>query len=141
VVVDYAHTPDALARTLATARQLCRGKLTVLFGAGGDRDRAKRPLLGAAARAADRIVLTSDNPRSEAPQAIVAQIAAGVGPHAALEQQLDRASAIRQALAQASDDDLLVIAGKGHEQTQQVGEQVTPFSDVAIVLQSDITAH
>jgi UDP-N-acetylmuramoyl-L-alanyl-D-glutamate--2,6-diaminopimelate ligase len=141
VVVDYAHTPDALARTLATARQLCRGELTVLFGAGGDRDQAKRPLLGAAARAADRIVLTSDNPRSEAPQAIIAQIAAGVGQHPSLEQELDRAKAIRLALERASDDDVLLIAGKGHEQTQQVGKSVTPFSDVAIVLQSDITAH
>jgi UDP-N-acetylmuramoyl-L-alanyl-D-glutamate--2,6-diaminopimelate ligase len=141
VVVDYAHTPDALARTLATARQLCRGKLTVLFGAGGDRDRAKRPLLGAAARAADSIVLTSDNPRSEAPEAIMAQIAAGIGPHAALEQELDRARAIRRALERASGDDLLVIAGKGHEQTQEVGQHVAPFSDVAIVRQSDITAR
>jgi UDP-N-acetylmuramoyl-L-alanyl-D-glutamate--2,6-diaminopimelate ligase len=141
VVIDYAHTPDALVRTLATARQLCRGKLTVLFGAGGDRDRAKRPLLGAAARVADRIVLTSDNPRSEAPQAIMAQIAAGIGQHASLEQEIDRARAIRLALQRASDDDVLVIAGKGHEQTQQVGEHVTPFSDVAIVLHSDTTAH
>jgi UDP-N-acetylmuramoyl-L-alanyl-D-glutamate--2,6-diaminopimelate ligase len=137
VVVDYAHTPDALERTLGTARQLCSGKLTVLFGAGGDRDKAKRPLLGAAARAADCIVLTSDNPRGEPPQSIMDEIAAGIGAHASLVREVDRARAIRMALARTSADDLLLIAGKGHEHTQHVGDQVVPLSDVAIVLESD----
>ena len=101
VVVDYAHTPDALARTLATARKLCCGTLTLVFGAGGDRDKAKRPLLGAAARAADRILLTSDNPRSEAPEAIMAEIAGGIGTHASLAYEVDRERAIQLALAGA----------------------------------------
>jgi UDP-N-acetylmuramoyl-L-alanyl-D-glutamate--2,6-diaminopimelate ligase len=133
VVIDYAHTPDALGRTLATARQLCRGTLTVVFGAGGDRDRAKRPLLGSAARAADRIVLTSDNPRSEAPEAIMAEIAAGMGQHAALTREVDRAAAIRGALTSAGEDDLILIAGKGHERTQEIDGNELPFSDLAIV--------
>jgi UDP-N-acetylmuramoyl-L-alanyl-D-glutamate--2,6-diaminopimelate ligase len=141
VVVDYAHTPDALARTLATARQLCSGKLTVLFGAGGDRDKAKRPLLGAAARAADCIVLTSDNPRSEPPQNIMDEIAAGIGEHASLVREVDRARAIRLALARTAANDWLLIAGKGHEHTQQVGDQTVPFSDVAIVRESDRSAR
>ena len=137
VVVDYAHTPDALGRTLATARQLCRGTLSVVFGAGGDRDRDKRPLLGAAARAADRIVLTSDNPRSEAPEAIMTEISLGIGPHAAVAREVDRARAIRRALADAGEDDLILIAGKGHEGTQETNGQKLPFSDVAIVRGAD----
>jgi UDP-N-acetylmuramoyl-L-alanyl-D-glutamate--2,6-diaminopimelate ligase len=136
VVVDYAHTPDALTRTLSTARALCRGELTLVFGAGGDRDSAKRPLLGAAARAADHIVLTSDNPRSEDPIAIMDAVAAGVGPHPDLRREPDRASAIRLALARAKPDDLLLIAGKGHELTQEALGVSAPFSDVAIVMQS-----
>lgn len=137
VVVDYAHTPDALVRTLATARQLCRGALTVVFGAGGDRDKAKRPLLGAAACAADHIVLTSDNPRSEAPSIIMDEIAAGFTAHASVAREQDRARAIQLALARAGDDDVVLIAGKGHERTQQVAGKITAFSDVAIVEQWD----
>jgi len=133
VVIDYAHTPDALARTLATARQLCRGTLSVVFGAGGDRDTAKRPLLGAAARAADRIVLTSDNPRGEAPETIMKEIAAGVGRHAGLAHEVDRTRAIRRALSSAGEDDLILIAGKGHERTQEINGIKLPFSDVAVV--------
>jgi UDP-N-acetylmuramoyl-L-alanyl-D-glutamate--2,6-diaminopimelate ligase len=104
-----------------------------VFGAGGDRDRTKRPLLGAAARAADRVVLTSDNPRSEAPEAIMTEIAAGIGPHAALVREVDRARAIQRALALASEEDLVLIAGKGHEQTQEAHGLELPFSDRAIV--------
>ena len=141
VVVDYAHTPDALERTLATARKLCRGALCVVFGAGGDRDHAKRPLLGLAARAAERIVLTSDNPRSEAPDAIIEAIAAGVGAHASLRREVDRARAIQLALAEAAPDDVIVIAGKGHEQIQILGNQTLPFSDVAVVRQWDKSAR
>lgn len=136
VVVDYAHTPDALIRTLATARRLCRGVLTLVFGAGGDRDKAKRPLLGSAARAADRIVLTSDNPRSEEPEAIMAEIAVGIGQHARVVHEPDREKAIRLAIAGAADDDCILVTGKGHESTQESKGRKVPFSDVAIVRQS-----
>jgi UDP-N-acetylmuramoyl-L-alanyl-D-glutamate--2,6-diaminopimelate ligase len=141
VVVDYAHTPDALERTLSSARRLCRGALHVVFGAGGDRDRAKRPLLGLAARAADHIVLTSDNPRSEAPNAIIDAIAAGIGGHASVRRELDRARAIQLALAKAAPEDVIVICGKGHEQTQAVGNQSIRFSDVAVVSEWDKSAR
>jgi UDP-N-acetylmuramoyl-L-alanyl-D-glutamate--2,6-diaminopimelate ligase len=136
VVVDYAHTPDALARTLVTARALCQGEVTLVFGAGGDRDRAKRPLLGSAARAADQIVLTSDNPRSENPLAIMDAVEAGVGPHADLVREVDRASAIRLAVGRAKPEDVVLIAGKGHELTQEALGVHSPFSDVAIVMQA-----
>jgi UDP-N-acetylmuramoyl-L-alanyl-D-glutamate--2,6-diaminopimelate ligase len=136
VVVDYAHTPDALIRTLAAARKLCRGALTLVFGAGGDRDKAKRPLLGAAARAADRIVLTSDNPRSEEPEVIMADIAVGIGQHAFVVREPDREKAIQLAIADAGENDLILIAGKGHERTQESKGQKIPFADVAIVQQS-----
>ena len=133
VIVDYAHTPDALARTLVSARALCAGQLSVVFGAGGQRDRAKRPLLGAAARAADRIVLTSDNPRDEDPRAIIDAIAEGLAEHPAVFVELDRARAIERAVREAGADDLVLIAGKGHEQTQETGGARRSFSDEAIV--------
>ena len=136
VVIDYAHTPDALARTLVTARALCRGKVWLVFGAGGDRDRAKRPLLGAAARAADHIVLTSDNPRSEDPIAIMDAVAAGVGEHVGLMREPDRALAIQLAMERALPEDLVLVAGKGHELTQEADGVQVPFSDVAIVMQA-----
>jgi UDP-N-acetylmuramoyl-L-alanyl-D-glutamate--2,6-diaminopimelate ligase len=141
VVVDYAHTPDALLRTLATARALCSGELSVVFGAGGDRDKAKRPLLGAAARAADQIVLTSDNPRSEDPLTIMAAVAAGIGPHRDLIREPDRAAAIRLAIGRAGPDDVVLIAGKGHELLQVVAGASLPFSDVAIALEGDMRAR
>ncbi|HYQ41914.1 MAG TPA: UDP-N-acetylmuramyl-tripeptide synthetase [Polyangiaceae bacterium] len=132
-VVDYAHTPDAMTRTLATARALCRGRLCVVFGAGGQRDRDKRPLMGAAARVADRVILTSDNPRNEDPQAIIAQIAEGLGDHPDVVREVDRARAIELALREAAPEDLLLIAGKGHELEQETAGLRTAFSDVAIV--------
>lgn len=133
VVIDYAHTPDALSRTLTTARALCHGTLSVVFGAGGNRDRAKRPLLGAAARAADRIVLTSDNPRDEDPRAIVDEIAEGIGAHANLSRELDRQRAIQLALREAGAQDWVLIAGKGHESQQEIAGIKAAFSDAAIV--------
>ena len=133
VVVDYAHTPDALSRTLSTARALCAGRLNVVFGAGGQRDSSKRPLLGAAARAADRVILTSDNPRSEDPLAIMEQIAAGLADHAGVEREVDRARAIERAVREAGPEDLVLIAGKGHERSQEAGGIQMPFSDEAIV--------
>lgn len=133
VVVDYAHTPDALTRTLQTARRLCSGRLSVVFGAGGQRDQAKRPLLGAAARIADRVLLTSDNPRSEDPLSIIAQIAEGLAGHGELVCEVDRRRAIERALEGAGPDDLVLIAGKGHERTQEAAGAERPFSDEAIV--------
>ena len=141
VVIDYAHTPDALQRTLVTARALCNGTLSVVFGAGGDRDRNKRPLLGAAAQAADKIVLTSDNPRGEAPESIIDEIATGITRHADVLRELDRARAIELAVAGAGPDDVIVIAGKGHEQTQEAHGQKRPFSDAAIVLRNTKSAR
>ena len=132
-VVDYAHTPDALSRTLATARSVCRGRVSVVFGAGGQRDRSKRPLLGAAARVADHVVLTSDNPRNEDPRAIIEEIAAGLANHPRVNREVDRARAIELALREAAAEDLVLIAGKGHEREQLSGDTVIAFSDEAIV--------
>jgi len=134
VVVDYAHTPDALERVLTTARKLTAGRLGVVFGCGGDRDRGKRPLMGAiAARLADRLWVTSDNPRSERPGTIVDEILAGVrravGAADRWVAEPDRATAIRLALDWARAGDTLVIAGKGHETYQIVGAEVLPFDD------------
>jgi len=137
VVVDYAHTPDALERTLETARKLRPpgGRLAVVFGCGGDRDRSKRPLMGEiASRLADRVWVTSDNPRSESPEAIIADIVAGIpgGPVLDRHETLaDRKAAIRRALAWAGAGDVVVIAGKGHETYQIVGSEVLPFDDRA----------
>ena len=126
-LVDYAHTPDAVQTALAAVRGLTTGKVIVVLGCGGDRDRSKRPLMGAAAVAgADLVVLTSDNPRSEDPQAIVDQMAAAA-PGAAV--RLDRAEAISYALTLARPGDVVVVAGKGHESGQEQGGVVTPFDD------------
>ena len=136
VVVDYAHTPDALRRVLETARPLTRGRLGVVFGAGGDRDRAKRPIMGRiAAELADRVWLTSDNPRSEDPRAIIEEISAGVvpAPSGGYTEYSDRRAAIRDALGWAGAGDTLVIAGKGHETYQIIGEQALPFDDRLVV--------
>jgi UDP-N-acetylmuramoyl-L-alanyl-D-glutamate--2,6-diaminopimelate ligase len=133
VLVDFAHTPEAVENALRVARGLCRGNLAVVLGCGGDRDRGKRPLMGAAAaRLADRVYVTSDNPRSEDPSAIVAQIIEGArasGGTAVLQAIEDRRAAIRAAIRGSGVDDLVLIAGKGHEDTQIVGERVRPFSD------------
>ena len=137
VVVDYAHTPDALERTLETARKLRgpSGRLAVVFGCGGDRDRGKRPLMGEiASRLADHVWVTSDNPRSEAPAAIIADIVAGIPAGAARDRHetiADRKAAIQRALTWAVAGDVVVIAGKGHETYQIVGSEVLPFDDRA----------
>jgi UDP-N-acetylmuramoyl-L-alanyl-D-glutamate--2,6-diaminopimelate ligase len=134
VVVDYAHTPDALERVLGTARKITTGRLGVVFGCGGDRDRGKRPIMGEiAARLADRAWITSDNPRSESPAAIVEEVAAGARRVAGGAERAnlvpDRQTAIEDALAWAAAGDTVVIAGKGHETYQIVGAQVLPFDD------------
>ena len=135
VVVDYAHTPRALEQVLLALRGHCRGTLWCVFGAGGDRDRGKRPLMGAVAeRLADRLVLTNDNPRSEAPEAILQEILAGMAQPGPVEVIGDRATAIRHAVSQAQAGDLVLVAGKGHEDYQQIGSQRLPFSDRAQVL-------
>ncbi len=133
VLVDYAHTPDSLENVLAAARQLTTGFLHVVFGCGGDRDRGKRPLMGEiASRLADRVIVTSDNPRSEDPEAIIKDILAGAG-HGVLHMT-DRRAAIQQALADAGRGDVVVIAGKGHEQGQELaGGRKVPFDDVTVV--------
>jgi UDP-N-acetylmuramoyl-L-alanyl-D-glutamate--2,6-diaminopimelate ligase len=131
VLVDYAHTPDALARVLEALRAVVPGQLWVVFGCGGDRDRGKRHTMGqAACRGADRVVVTSDNPRSEDPRAIIDQILAGVraeGGDCVVEP--DRKLAIDTAIALAGPDDLVLIAGKGHERVQIVGAREVPFAD------------
>ncbi len=134
VLVDYAHTPDSLENVLRAARELARGRVVCVFGAGGDRDRGKRPLMGEiAARLADVVVVTSDNPRSEPPEAIVAEIMAGTGAAAGVQVELDRRAAIQQAIAVARRDDVVVIAGKGHEQGQELaGGRKVSFDDVAV---------
>jgi UDP-N-acetylmuramoyl-L-alanyl-D-glutamate--2,6-diaminopimelate ligase len=132
VLVDYAHTPDSLENVLRAAREVTRGRLHVVFGAGGDRDRGKRPLMGAAARRlADRVLVTSDNPRNEAPEAIIDQVMEGAGPDA--EREVDRRRAIARAVETAERGDVVVIAGKGHEQGQEFENgRKEPFDDVAV---------
>ncbi len=132
VIVDYAHTPDSLENVLKAARTLTDKRVHVVFGAGGDRDRTKRPLMGEIAkRLADRVIVTSDNPRSEDPQSIINEILAGSGPE--VDQDPDRRAAIQAALAQAEAGDVVVIAGKGHEQGQEFGGgRKLPFDDVTV---------
>jgi UDP-N-acetylmuramoyl-L-alanyl-D-glutamate--2,6-diaminopimelate ligase len=133
VVVDYAHTPDALENALRSLRETTRGKLFVVFGCGGDRDRGKRPEMGAvAARLADRVIVTSDNPRSEDPGTIAAEIVAGSGPQSTVVVELDRRRAIQRAVSEAGAGDVVLVAGKGHEAYQLVGERVLDFDDVAV---------
>jgi len=129
VVVDYAHTPDSLENILRASRELAEGRVICVFGCGGDRDRGKRPQMGAiAAELADVPIVTTDNPRSERPEDIVAEIVAGA-PGGALEVELDRATAIARAIESAGEGDVVVIAGKGHEQGQEVDGVKHPFDD------------
>jgi UDP-N-acetylmuramoyl-L-alanyl-D-glutamate--2,6-diaminopimelate ligase len=130
VLVDYAHTDHALVNVLEAVRALTRGRLILVFGCGGDRDRTKRPRMGAVAeRGADLLWVTSDNPRSEAPRAIIEEILAGVAHRDEVHVEPDRAEAIGQALASAQPGDLVLIAGKGHEAYQIVGIERRPFDD------------
>jgi UDP-N-acetylmuramoyl-L-alanyl-D-glutamate--2,6-diaminopimelate ligase len=134
-LVDYAHSPDALAKVLDAARAHVRGRLFCVFGCGGDRDSGKRPLMGAIAEShADVVVVTDDNPRTEDSRAIIQQILAGVREPEAVHVIADRAEAIHFALAEADAGDVVVIAGKGHEDYQIVGTETRPFSDRVVVL-------
>jgi UDP-N-acetylmuramoyl-L-alanyl-D-glutamate--2,6-diaminopimelate ligase len=138
VIVDYAHTPDALDKVLAALQPIAQsrgGRLLAVFGAGGGRDAAKRPQMGlAASRRADRIVLTSDNPRGEDPLAIIDAVKRGIAEKGAGEcvVEPDRARAIEAAIAQARDEDVVLIAGKGHENFQEIAGRRLPFSDAAV---------
>jgi UDP-N-acetylmuramoyl-L-alanyl-D-glutamate--2,6-diaminopimelate ligase len=134
VLVDYAHTPDSLRRVLEAAREISEGKVIAVFGCGGDRDRGKRPMMGEiAAEAADVVFITSDNPRSEDPMAIIAEIeegarsARGASGYTVIAE---RREAIREAVRAARSGDIVVIAGKGHERGQIFADRVIPFDDV-----------
>ncbi len=135
VVVDYAHTDDALRNLLETARPLAAARLITVFGCGGDRDRSKRPLMGmVAARLSDVVIITSDNPRSEDPSRIIEEIQRGIpagsqGSDRTVMAVVDRAQAIARAVAMATRGDVVLIAGKGHEKYQQIGDRVLPFDD------------
>jgi UDP-N-acetylmuramoyl-L-alanyl-D-glutamate--2,6-diaminopimelate ligase len=138
-VVDYAHTDDALRNLLETARPLARGRLIVVFGCGGDRDRTKRPLMGAVAgRLSDLMVVTSDNPRSEDPDRIIEEVLGGLAPETRRDQAhrlmtiADRRFAIMKAIESARPGDFVLVAGKGHEKYQVIGRQMLPFDDVAV---------
>jgi UDP-N-acetylmuramoyl-L-alanyl-D-glutamate--2,6-diaminopimelate ligase len=135
VVTDYAHTPDALERVLSTLRDVTPGRLLVVFGAGGDRDRGKRPLMGeVATRLADVALVTSDNPRTEDPESIIAEIMEGVaGGSAEVERITDRREAIGRALERAGPDDVVLLAGKGHETYQVLGTETVSFDEREVV--------
>jgi UDP-N-acetylmuramoyl-L-alanyl-D-glutamate--2,6-diaminopimelate ligase len=136
VFVDYAHTPDALDNMLESARRLARGRLVCVFGCGGDRDKTKRPLMAkAVARHCDEAIITSDNPRNEKPEAIIEDILKGIPldfPHAVV---IDRKEAIQKALAAARAGDCLVVAGKGHEDYQEIGNVRRHFDDREIIIE------
>jgi UDP-N-acetylmuramoyl-L-alanyl-D-glutamate--2,6-diaminopimelate ligase len=135
VVVDYSHKPDALENVLHTAREISANRVICVFGCGGDRDRAKRPVMGRiAAELADVAIVTSDNPRSEDPEAIIAEILAGAGP--GVEVEADRAAAIERSIAMAQAGDVVVIAGKGHEQGQEFADRTVPFDDREVARQA-----
>ena len=128
VIVDYAHKPEALESVLRTARELTTGRLICIFGCGGDRDRGKRPIMGRiASQLADVAIVTSDNPRTEDPQAIIDEILEGVT--AEVEVESDRSTAIEQAISLAGEGDVVLIAGKGHEQGQELADRTIPFDD------------
>jgi UDP-N-acetylmuramoyl-L-alanyl-D-glutamate--2,6-diaminopimelate ligase len=134
VIVDYAHTPDALEKTLTAIREAfpegARGRIITVFGCGGNRDRKKRPEMGRiAASLSDVTIVTSDNPRDEAPEMIIDEIAAGIGPGLEFRREADRAAAIRMAAGMARRGDIVLIAGKGHEEYQVIGKEKVPFSD------------
>jgi len=134
VVVDYAHTPDALEKALEAARLHCKGKLWCLFGCGGDRDKGKRPLMGAIAEQyADVVVITDDNPRSEDPQAIVKDILTGLLDPGRARVVSGRAQAVTNTIMQAQPDDIVLVAGKGHEDYQIIGNRRLDYSDRATV--------
>jgi UDP-N-acetylmuramoyl-L-alanyl-D-glutamate--2,6-diaminopimelate ligase len=135
VVVDYAHTPDAIGAVVAGARRLAGGRVIVIVGAGGDRDREKRRAMGRAAGAADLVILTSDNPRSEDPDAIMASVRSGIDASTVVVEEPNRRRAIRRGLVAAEAGDLVLILGKGHESGQEIAGRVEPFDDRVVALE------
>ncbi|WJG08733.1 UDP-N-acetylmuramoyl-L-alanyl-D-glutamate--2,6-diaminopimelate ligase [Aliiglaciecola sp. LCG003] len=134
IIVDFAHTPDALEQALKSARMHCSGKLVCVFGCGGDRDKGKRPLMGQIAEAfSDRVIITTDNSRSEAPSSIAADILAGIKNKQKVQLEADRKTAIQMALKDSQPGDLIVVAGKGHERIQIIGEQNLLYDERAYV--------
>jgi UDP-N-acetylmuramoyl-L-alanyl-D-glutamate--2,6-diaminopimelate ligase len=135
IVVDYAHTPDALARTVETARALVRssGRVVVVFGAGGQRDVEKRALMGRAAAAADRVIVTSDNPRDEDPGAIAAAVFQGLEGHSDARIELDRRAAIESAVRTSRSGDVILVCGKGHERHQEIRGMKHHLSDHEVI--------
>jgi UDP-N-acetylmuramoyl-L-alanyl-D-glutamate--2,6-diaminopimelate ligase len=129
VIVDYAHTPAGIEKMIAATRALVAGRVICVFGAGGDRDRTKRPDMGRAAAAADLVFVTSDNPRSEDPAAIIDQVMQGVPDQVAVERLVDRSEAIERAISVADEGDAVLILGKGHERGQEFVDRVVPFDD------------
>lgn len=129
VIVDYAHTPDGIAHAIATAREISEGRVIALVGAGGDRDREKRPLMGRAVSAADLAVVTSDNPRSEDPQAIVEAVVTGLTPGAKSLVEVDRRLAISLAVSRAEPGDVVLVLGRGHEPHQEIAGELIEFDD------------
>jgi UDP-N-acetylmuramoyl-L-alanyl-D-glutamate--2,6-diaminopimelate ligase len=128
--VDYAHTPDALEKLLDSVRPLTAGRVITVVGCGGDRDKTKRPLMGfAASQRSDLTIVTSDNPRTEDPETIVAEVLDGIAPNRPTIAIVDRAEAIAHAVSFASENDVVVIAGKGHENYQIIGHEKYPFDD------------
>lgn len=132
VVVDFAHSPDALTRTLRTARSLCQGKLCVVFGAGGKRDRDKRPAMGEAARQADAVLLTCDNSRDEDPADICRALHSGLTGHPSVSVELDRERAILRAIGDARAEDVVVIAGRGPERELDLGSRRITLVDADV---------
>jgi UDP-N-acetylmuramoyl-L-alanyl-D-glutamate--2,6-diaminopimelate ligase len=133
VIVDYAHTPDALEKVLGDLRTQTKGRLICVFGCGGNRDKGKRPLMArAASRLADVTWITSDNPRHENPETIIHDIVAGMQEGSTYSIEPDRAAAIHKAIHAAQPGDIVLLAGKGHEHTQQIGDTKLPFSDAAV---------
>jgi UDP-N-acetylmuramoyl-L-alanyl-D-glutamate--2,6-diaminopimelate ligase len=134
VFIDYAHTDDALKNVLKTLREICKGRLVVVFGCGGDRDRKKRRLMGrVAAELADHIVVTSDNPRKEEPEEIIAEILEGMPSLENVDVVVDRREAIRAGLSKLKRKDILLVAGKGHETYQELRDTIIPFNDRDVV--------
>jgi UDP-N-acetylmuramoyl-L-alanyl-D-glutamate--2,6-diaminopimelate ligase len=130
-VIDYAHSPDALEKAISSVREISTGKVVTVFGCGGDRDRGKRPIMGEiAARLSDKVVVTSDNPRTEDPEGIIREICRGISEFSGVATEVNRRAAIEQALSSAGPGDLVLIAGKGHEPYQEIGGVRHHFSDV-----------
>ena len=130
VIIDYAHTPDGLKKVLQSIKKLCKGKLITVFGCGGDRDRSKRPLMGSIAEEfSDYVFITSDNPRSEDPEKIVSEILKGIEKRDQIKIEIDRFIAIKESIEFAKKEDIVLIAGKGHEDYQILNDKIIDFDD------------